>query len=194
MSRIILAVLMLLSFQAHAFASSNDSEKVVVSRTLDFQQEREVSLEPDSRNIVKIFNIPEGATHVRAFIKNSKGSNVSLRKNKRLKKLKEDKLKLKIVTGAQASEHPVNLIFYEKSNRKMTVVGTESIQVSVEGDMICPAVTKPICGVRYKAQSCPFPDSKICFFAFEQEQVTFTSLCELEREGAEYLHEGSCNN
>lgn len=158
---------------------------------------KKVIIEADSRSALEILDLPEAATHARVFLRNSRGSNLALIKNSKTesaikKRVVDGKMLVDLKTGKNSSIHDINIISYKKTRDGMKVIDTRTIQAQVEGDIMCSAAQKKVCGITYEEQSCPFADKKLCFFSRESKELTYSNLCELEQNGAEYLHKGSC--
>ena len=155
-----------------------------------------IAIEANSVSVVPVENIPEGATHYKAFVKTVKGSNLKLAKNRKRRKIIANSASLKVKTGERHSSHTANIIFYRKTKSGMQAMDTSSQELVVEGDLTCPAKKSPVCGIKYVERSCSsLGNREICFFGFDPVEKTYDNgLCGLESDGAEFLHAGKCQN
>lgn len=187
---LVIAVIALLALQPFAVSANYGFYRV------NLGDAREINIDAGAESIIEISGIPEGAERVKIYMKNKKDSNlVLLKRDKPIKKIKRslhgDDVSVKVKAKDHTSTHIINAIFYKGKK----VIGIEAINVNVLGAAGCSTAVAnidPVCGITYTEQTCPFEDSNICFFAFESQQETFTSLCEMEQAGAEYLHAGPC--
>jgi hypothetical protein len=171
------------------YAAGSQLRSTVRTVDCNFGPDANLKLHANSKNFIKFLGIPSNVDLVQVVPLNSKSGELRIL-GKTSKSISSDNRGASAVFGVQIANKPNNktLSLQVKTFIKegMGYKNIEKFIVNIE-PVICSSEYIPVCAIL------SFNDGNKTS-TLREEFVTYTNECEMERSGAEFVHEGACQD